>query len=181
MGPDPCSLVTTGEVSELTGGAPKEPPRTNGEGSPGDVGRLRICEWQISNGDKFLVSLIVGRDTAAAHLAVDRQSEDSKPLGGVGERGLVRVHEYPSGMSEIGVSALQDTYVPSLTHTSTRGGKSHAAVLDLLQKALPRLGSAGRGRGHRRLLPGRCSTACMPRLPHDGQRRPMRFPRDRAL
>ncbi len=137
--PSPAELVTVEEVATATGGSPIGPGRRNGAGSPVDVGTLAICEWQLTNGDEFLVTLIRANDRAAANLAVDRQAEEMKPLPGVGDRGLVRVHKVGRGKSEIGVTGLQGSYVLSLTHTSTHGVVDTTPLTELLRQALGRL------------------------------------------
>lgn len=71
---------------------------------------------------------------------MDRIEEDSEPLAGVGERGLVRVKSYrKTGSSEVGVTALQGTHALSLTHTSTKGSRDPGPLKDLLRTALTRL------------------------------------------
>jgi len=108
-----------------------------------DVGRLIIWESELSNGDTFLVTLIAGGDAAAARRAMDRMAQEWKPLGDVGERGLVRVKRYrKTGSSEIGVNALQDRFTLSLTHTSKAGATDAEPLADLLRTALSRLPAA---------------------------------------
>jgi hypothetical protein len=136
---DPGSLVTAPEIEDVTGGAPVGEPRRNGTGSEVDVGRLLIWETKLSNGDKFLVTLIDGKDAGAARLAMDRMAQECKSLEGVGERGLVRVKKYRKGGSEIGVNALQGRRTLSLTHTSAEGKSDPAALAGLLRAALTRL------------------------------------------
>lgn len=139
--PDLDSLVTAAEIEAVTGGVPQGEPRRNGaEGIEVDVGRLVISEWQLSNGDEFLITLIAGTDAQAAALAMDRMAEECKPLAGVGERGLLRLKIYRKrGTSEIGVNALKDRHTLSLTHTSASGSTDAGPLTDLLRTALARL------------------------------------------
>jgi hypothetical protein len=51
------TLVTEEEIEAVTGARPVGTPRTNGNGSDGDVGRQYIWETQLSNDDKFLTRL----------------------------------------------------------------------------------------------------------------------------
>lgn len=139
--PDLDALVSDAEIEEVTGASPEGEPRRNGpDGTEVDLGRHVIRESQLSNGDKFLISLGNCTDAAAAQLAMDRVAEVEKPLEGVGERGLVRVKKYAKkGTSEIGVTALQGNFRLSLTHTSTEGKTEPGPLTELLKKALKRL------------------------------------------
>jgi hypothetical protein len=139
--PDMDALVTNAEIEQLTGASPEGEPRRNGaDGSEVDLGRHVIRESQLSNGDKFLISLGNCTDAAAAQLSMDRVAEVEKPLEGVGERGLVRVKKYPKkGVSEVGVTALKGNFTLSLTHTSTEGKTDSGPLTELLKKALTRL------------------------------------------
>jgi hypothetical protein len=139
--PDLEKLVTAAEIEAVTGGTPEGEPRRNGpDGSEVDLGRHVICEWGLSNGDEFLISLGNCTDAAAAQLSMDRVAEVEKPLSGVGERGLIRVKKYPKkGSSEVGVTALQGNFTLSLTHSSTSGKTDPEPLTDLLRTALTRL------------------------------------------
>jgi hypothetical protein len=139
--PDMDALVTDAEIEAVTGAVPEGEPRRNGpDGSEVDLGRHVIRESRLSNGDKFLVSLGNCTDAAAAQLSMDRVAEVEKPLEGVGERGLVRVKKYAKkGTSEVGVTALQENFTLSLTHTSTEGKTEPGPLTELLKKALGRL------------------------------------------
>ena len=139
--PDMDTLVTDPEIEGLTGASPEGEPRRNGpDGSEVDLGRHVIRESKLSNGDKFLISLGNCTDAAAAQLSMDRVAEVEKPLEGVGERGLVRVKKYPAkGSTEIGVTALQDNFTLSLTHTSTEDKSDPGPLTELLKTALTRL------------------------------------------
>jgi hypothetical protein len=139
--PDMDALVTDAEIEEVTGASPVGEPRRNGEdGTDVDIGRHVIRESNLSNGDKFLISLGNCTDTAAAQLAMDRMAELEKPLDGVGERGLVRVQKYrATGISEVGVTALVGNFTLSLTHTSTEGQIDAGPLTELLRRALRRL------------------------------------------
>ena len=139
-GTSPADAVTAGEIVAVTGGSPVGPGRRNGDGMSVDVGTLAICEWQLTNGDEFLVTLIRANDRRSANLAVDRQAEEMEPLAGVGERALVRVQKYAGTKSELGVTALHGTYVLSLTHTSTHGVVDPGPLTSLLERSLGRLG-----------------------------------------
>jgi hypothetical protein len=139
--PEMDALVTDAEIEEVTGASPVGEPRRNGDdGTDVDVGRHVIRESNLSNGDKFLISLGNCADAAAARLTMDRMAELEKPLDGVGERGLVRVQRYPGkGISEVGVTALVRNFTLSLTHTSTEGETDPGPVTELLQRAIRRL------------------------------------------
>jgi hypothetical protein len=139
--PDMDALVTDAEIEAVTGAQPEGQPRRNGpDGSEVDLGRHVIRESQLANGDKFLISLGNCTNPAAAQLSMDRVAEYEKPLEGVGERGLVRVKKYPKkGSSEVGVTALQDNFTLSLTHTSGEGKTDPGPLTELLRKALTRL------------------------------------------
>jgi hypothetical protein len=139
--PDMDALVTDAEIEAVTGAQPEGQPRRNGpDGSEVDLGRHVIRESQLANGDEFLISLGNCTNPAAAQLSMDRVAEYEKPLEGVGERGLVRVKKYPKkGSSEVGVTALQDNFTLSLTHTSGEGKTDPGPLTELLKKALTRL------------------------------------------
>jgi hypothetical protein len=139
--PDMDALVTDAEIEAVTGASPAGEPRRNGpDGSEVDLGRHVIRESKLANGDKFLISLGNCTDAAAAQLSMDRVAEVEKPLEGVGERGLLRVKNYPKkGTSEIGVTALKGNFTLSLTHTSTKGKTDPAPLTELLKQALTRL------------------------------------------
>ena len=139
-GPNPADVVTAAEIEAATGGSPIGSGRRNGSGTAVDVGTLVICEWQLTNGDEFLVTLIRAKDRQSAELAVERQSEEMKPLGGVGERSLIRVQKYSRGKTEIGVTALRGSYVLSLTHTSSHGASDPEPLINLLRLGVSRLG-----------------------------------------
>jgi hypothetical protein len=105
------TLVTEDEIEAVAGARPVGTPRTNGNGSDGDVGRQHSWEAQLSNGDKFLITLIAGNSAADAKLAMSRVAQVEKPYSGVGERATVRVKKYRSnGSSEVGVNALQEAH-----------------------------------------------------------------------
>jgi hypothetical protein len=139
--PDLEALVTAADIERVAGAAPAGAPRRNGpDGSEVDLGRYVICEWKLTNGDKFLISLGNCADADAARIAMDRIAEVEKPLDGVGERGLVRVKKYPKkGSSEVGVTALQGSFTLSLTHTSSEGRSDPGPLAELLKDALSRL------------------------------------------
>jgi hypothetical protein len=139
--PDLDTLVTADEIEAVTGARPVGTPRTNGAGSDGDVGRLYIWEAQLSNGDKFLITLIAGNSAADALKAISRVAEVEKPYPGVGERATVRVKKYrKTGSSEVGVNALQDRYTLALTHTSEDGRTDQRdQIAELLRVVLTRL------------------------------------------
>lgn len=139
--PDMDALVTDSEIEEVAGASPVGEPRRNGsDGSDVDLGRLVIRESKLANGDKFLISLGNCSNAGAAQLAMDRMAELEKPLDGVGERGLVRVKQYPKkGTSEVGVTALSGNFTLSLVHTSSEGRTDPEPLIQLLKKALTRL------------------------------------------
>lgn len=149
LGPDPCSLVTAEEIKAVTGGSIDKAPRTNGQGSINIMGgehksRLRVCEWKLSNGDEFLVSLSIAFDNATIHRAWDQEGlvrGEEKDMAGVGERGYLRVAKYKDGTSEVGVTAIQGRYVLTLSRESARGETAHEELKKLLQTALGRLDS----------------------------------------
>jgi hypothetical protein len=147
LGPDPCSLVTADEIKAVTGASPDKSPRTNGDGSINIMNgehnsRLRVCEWKLSNGDEFLVSLTIAFDNASIHRAWDEAGlqEEEKDLPGVGERAYLRVAKYKEGTSEVGVTAIQGRYVLTLAFESARGETDHEELKRLLLTALTRLG-----------------------------------------
>jgi hypothetical protein len=135
------TLVTAEEIEAVTGARPVGTPRTNGAGSDGDVGRQYIWEAPLSNGDKFLITLIAGNSAADAQLAMSRVAQVEKPYPGVGERATVRVKKYRStGSSEVGVNALQGRYTLALTHTSNDGRTDQKDQIgQLVRVALTRL------------------------------------------
>lgn len=139
--PDLATLVTEAEIEQVTGAVPQGEARLNGpRGSEVDTGRLVIRESKLSNGDEFLVTLTAAFDEARARLAMDRMAEVEKPLADVGERGLKRVKTYKKGgETEVGVTALNGTYVLSLTHTTRHGRRDVGLLADLLRTALTRL------------------------------------------
>jgi hypothetical protein len=141
-GPPPLdTLVTAEEIEAVTGAAPVGTPRTNGGGSDGDVGRMFIWETPLSNGDKFLITLIAGNSVGDAKLAISRVAQVEKSYPGVGERATVRVKKYrKDGSSEVGVNALQGRYTLALTHTSKDGRTDQRDQIgELVRVALTRL------------------------------------------
>lgn len=135
------TLVTEDEIESVTGARPVGVPRTNGNGSDGDVGRRYIWEARLSNGDKFPITLIAPNSASDAKLAISRVAQVEKPYSGVGERATVRVKKYRcDGSSEVGVNALQGRYTLALTHTSKDGRTDHRdAIGELVGAALTRL------------------------------------------
>jgi hypothetical protein len=141
-GPPPLdTLVTAEEIEAVTGAHPVGTPRTNGNGSDGDVGRLIIWETPLSNGDKFLITLIAANSGGDAQLAISRVAQVEKSYSGLGERATVRVKKYrKDGSSEVGVNALQGRYTLALTHTSEAGRTDQKdAIGELVRVALTRL------------------------------------------
>jgi hypothetical protein len=139
--PDVDALVTEAEILAVTGSSPVgEPRRNEPDGSESDLGRSVIREWQLANGDKFLLSVGNCASPSAAQLGMDRKAEYEKPLEGVGERGLVDVNRHPKkGSSEVGVSALSRNFMVALVHTSTEGRTDAGPLTDLLRTVLTRL------------------------------------------
>ena len=139
--PDMDSLVTDAEIETVTGALPIGEPRRNGpDGSDSDLGRHVIRESQLSNGDKFLISVGNCSNPSAAQLGMERLAQYEKPLAGVGEQALSRVKKYPKkGSSEVGVTVLQGNFMVSLVHTSTAGQTDLDPLIELVRKVLARL------------------------------------------
>ena len=144
-GPDPSTLVTADEIEEATGGRPVGEGDQKSGGSDNDVGHMRVCIWQLSNGGEFLINFTRFWDDDALALWLSRNEDPSwqvdylRPLEGVGELAEHGVTKDPKGGTEIHVDAKQGMYSSALVHSSRAGATDTTPLANLMVKVLARL------------------------------------------
>jgi hypothetical protein len=144
-GPDPGTLLTAEEMEAATGGRPVGEGDRKSGGQDVDVGYMRVCEWQLSNGDELLINFTRFGDEDDVALWRSRfddpswkNVDDEKPLEGVGEVGIWYVTKADGG-NELHLSAKQGMYYSNLVHSSRAGATDITPLANLMTKVLSRL------------------------------------------